>query len=103
MINGTNDVHDSDFAAQAIVETKKSSRYMKALCNHFDRKATASYDNDVGSITLSSGKCALIALPERLQINVVAKNEDNLEQIKRVIATHLVRFGQKDELSVHWS
>lgn len=35
----------SQRVATAHVETGKASRYLKALCNHFDRKVTASYDD----------------------------------------------------------
>ena len=89
-------------AAQATVPTQKAARYLKALCNHFDRKATASYDDVNGRVQFPFGECTLQAQADALQITVVAESETMLARTKHVVADHLVRFGHKEELQVNW-
>lgn len=88
--------------ARAEVSTGKARRYMKALCNHFDRKAKASYNDVNGQIEFSFGNCTLQAADNRLFITASAENSKQLERTQQVIASHLVKFGQKDELHVNW-
>lgn len=88
--------------ANAHVATDKGSRYMKALCNHFDRKATAGYTETAGHITFAFGKADIEVVDKGLHILVSAENSELLERTKSVIGSHLIRFGQKDELVVHW-
>lgn len=88
--------------ATAHVPTPKASRYLKALCNHFDRKATASYDDHNGRIQFAFGECTLQAADEALLIRVVAESDTMFTRVKHVVADHLVRFGNKEELLVNW-
>lgn len=88
--------------ASARVETAKASRYLKALCNHFDRKVTAHYDDVNGRVNFPFGDCELNAQADALLITVVAESETTLARVKAVVADHLVRFGNKEELVVNW-
>lgn len=89
-------------SAQARVATPKASRYLKALCNHFDRKVEAHYDDESGHIHFPFGDCELRAEAEELLISVSAADETMLARLKDVVADHLVRFGNKEELVVNW-
>lgn len=92
----------SPLTATAHVATPKASRYLKALCNHFDRKAVASYQDNYGVIAFSFGKCHLQANNENLILHVGAETPDEFERVKNVMANHLIRFGNKEELQVNW-
>lgn len=97
--------HPSDEAlhiALARVKTAKAPRYLKALCNHFNRKVTASYDDNIGRVHFPFGDCTLQAEAETLVIHVSAASAMTLTRTKHVVADHLVRFGEKDELTVTW-
>ncbi|MFK7802463.1 MAG: DUF2218 domain-containing protein [Anaerolineae bacterium] len=102
MENKMNESTELNSLARAEVNTIKASRYMKALCNHFDRKAKANYDDAKGKIEFSFGFCNLEAAADRLFITVSAQDGEQLERTKQVIGSHLVRFGEKDELHVDW-
>jgi hypothetical protein len=100
----TNDV---TLTATAQVATAKAERYLKALCNHFDRKATASYEtNDSGvssgRIDFDFGRCSMAAEDGVLNIHVAAAGDDQLDRMKNVIANHLIRFAAAEELHVRW-
>lgn len=88
--------------ATARVETPRASRYLRALCNHFDRKVQAEYDDNEGRIHFPFGECELHATDEALEIRVTAVSEVRLARARRVVADHLVRFAQKETLHVDW-
>lgn len=91
-----------NWAAFARVETAKAPRYLKALCNHFAHKVTASYDDMNGRIQFPFGDCELNATADALYITVTAPDEMMFARTKDVVADHLVRFGEKEELTVTW-
>ena len=40
--------------------------------------------------------------PEVLTLHVQADDEASLTRLEEVVASHLVRFGYRDELQVNW-
>lgn len=88
--------------AEATVYTSKASRYLKALCNHFDRKVDATYDDNHGKVQFGFAYCELDANDETLEIRIKAQSEDNFARVKHVVGDHLERFSGKDALQVHW-
>lgn len=89
-------------AAKADVSTEKGLRYMKALCNHFDRKAEASYSDTTGHVKFEFGECDFKVTDSAIHIDIKAETPALLERTKHVVGDHLVRFGKKDELTVDW-
>lgn len=88
--------------AIAQVATAKASRYLKALCNHFDRKAAASYDDNVGRVQFPFGNCEFRAEEAALFIRVTAESDAMLHRVKHVVGDHLMRFGANENLQLHW-
>ena len=88
--------------AAARVPTDKASRYLKALCNHFDRKAEATHDDNSGRIRFAFGECELTAEDGTLALRVSADRDSRLQRVCDVVAGHLVRFAIKEELRVEW-
>lgn len=88
--------------AQATVETPKASRYLKALCNHFNRKVTAQYNDTEGKVQFGFADCQMTASDDTLDISIQADNEDNFNRAKYVVSDHLVRFGNNETLEVVW-
>jgi hypothetical protein len=88
--------------ATATVQTQKAARYLKALCNHFARKVDTSYDDQMGQVHFPFGECTLQVTDDALQIRVSADSADTISRVKFVVADHLVRFGNKEDLQVNW-
>jgi len=88
--------------AKAQVTTPNAPRFMKALCNHFDRKAEGSYEGNQGTVKFAFGHCILEATETALLIQVEADSEQRFQRIKHVLGDHVVRFGQKEGLQVSW-
>lgn len=93
---------DIHWIATAHVATPKASRYLKALCNHFDRKVNARYDDTSGQVQFPFGECTLQVVDDALHLQVIAESETMLTRVKHVVADHLVRFAAKEELIVDW-
>ncbi len=90
------------FSAQSTVETTKASRYLKALCNHFDRKVTATYDDNQGTVDFGFGHCQMVANDSSLSISIQAEDEEQFARVKFVVADHLERFSGDDALKAEW-
>lgn len=88
--------------AAAVVPTPKASRYLKALCNHFDRKGNASYDDNEGHVQFPFGTCDFRADDATLHIHVSADTDTRLTRVKMVVADHLIRFAASEDLTVDW-
>jgi len=88
--------------AQATVQTPKASRYLKALCNHFNRKVTAEYDDNHGTVQFGFGTCEMDADDQQLVIRVQAEDDENFARVKYVVSDHLERFSGDEGLRVQW-
>ena len=88
--------------AKSIVKTEKAPRYMKALVNHFSRKADAAYTGDSGYIKFAFGRCDIEAQPDTLSFTVNGPGQEELERLKMVVDKHLVRFSQNDIMGLEW-
>lgn len=88
--------------ATARVETPKAARYLKALCNHFNRKADGNYDDNYGRVQFPFGDCEFRAEEDALLIHVVAESETMFIRVKHVVADHVERFAASEELHVNW-
>ncbi|WHT17769.1 DUF2218 domain-containing protein [Crossiella sp. CA-258035] len=91
-------------SAEAAVSTDRPSRYLTQLCKHFAHKIEAAeFSEERGDLTFGAGKAELTAETGVLRLRVHADSEENLERMQHVVGSHLVRFGQRDELAVDWS
>ncbi len=88
--------------ATSTVQTEKAPRYMKALVNHFSKKANAAYEADQGYIEFAFGRCDIHAQDEMLSFQLASGSEPELQQLKWVVEKHLVRFSQNDIPKLNW-
>lgn len=90
--------------SEALVATDRPARYLGQLVKHFSHRieTTLADDNTSGEVHFGSGVGYLTAEPGGLRIRAVATDAESLPQLQDVIARHLVRFGQRDELVVNW-
>lgn len=88
--------------ATAVVETSASARYAKQLASHLGRRATVVDEPQGQRILIGEGSC-LLSPGDALVLEAVAPDADALERVKDVVGSHLVRFGQRNELVVTWA
>jgi hypothetical protein len=88
--------------SETLVATTKPSAYLKQLCRHFGHKVPVTFDDDHGRIEFDFGTCELSRQQDALLLGAWAPTSDELERVEQVIASHLERFGRRDELQVIW-
>src|SRR4051794_36686346 len=89
--------------SEARVPTVKASVYMKQLSAHFGHRLETEATDERGMIRFAFGVCEMRAEPEALDLTVRADDHAALARMEGVVASHLVRFGFRDELQVNWS
>jgi hypothetical protein len=88
-------------SSRAVVSTDKSERYAKQLPSHLGHKIQVDELPNGHRLTIATGS-ALLPEQGRLVLTATAPDGDTLARVQDVVARHLVRFGQKDELVVNW-
>ncbi|HET7474952.1 MAG TPA: DUF2218 domain-containing protein [Dermatophilaceae bacterium] len=89
-------------SASAFVATDRSARYVKQLVSHFSGKVDAELAGDSATFRFSSGTAVLHAGEAGIRIEARAASEEELARLRDVVTRHLVRFGNRDELTVQW-
>jgi caffeoyl-CoA O-methyltransferase len=88
----------------AHVATPQPARYVKQLVSHLGHKLTTEVDEaGAGVITLDVGRCTLDPQPGVLVLVASATDQTALAQVQDVVGRHLVRFGDREGLTVTWS
>jgi hypothetical protein len=90
--------------SRATVATDRPERYGKQLVSHLGRRNGGEWsaEQHSGWIDLATGKASVGAGEGALLLEIRAPAEE-LPRLEEVIADHLVRFGERDELTVDWS
>lgn len=89
--------------ATARVATPKASQYLQTLCKHFGHRRPVTFDKAAGEIAFDGGTCRLAAEGETLTLTVEAAGPAERERLQEVIASHLLRFAFKEQMTVSWT
>lgn len=90
------------YKAETTIETENASRYLKALCNHFNRKVNAYYDGNHGTVEFGFADCEMLATENALTISIQAESDEAFQRVKFVIVSHLGQFNAVDPEEVLW-
>ena len=89
---------------QGTMATDRPERYAKQLAGHWSEKATVTQDAGATTLVMGNGNAvALRPADGRLEIEASVPEGGDLDGWAQVVADHLQRFGQRDELDVVWS
>ncbi|MCU1601223.1 MAG: hypothetical protein JWO22_1932 [Frankiales bacterium] len=86
----------------AHVLTSSPDRYAKQLASHLGRKAEVRDEEAGQRIVIGAGSC-LLECGDDLVLHAEAPDTETLERVKTVVASHLERFGSRNELVVSWA
>lgn len=91
-------------ATHADVVTDRPERYGKQLVSHLGRRHGGEWEARKGSgwIDLATGRASVTVADGALLLRITADTDDELSRLEDVVERHLVRFGERDELSVTW-
>nr|WP_300312262.1 DUF2218 domain-containing protein [Halomonas sp.] len=84
----------------ARVSTESGQRLINRLCKHWAHKLEV--DAEQGKVVFDGGVCLMKASADTLQVDLQADDNELLERLKGVVASHLERMAGKEELSIDW-
>ena len=85
------------------MSTDRPERYAKQLAGHWARKGSADTTDGTTVIRFDTGQVVtLVPEPGVLRIEASVPEGGDADRFAEVVADHLQRFGQRDELSVVW-
>jgi hypothetical protein len=84
------------------VPTATPGRYIGRLCKHFAHKIPVSFDDQQGRIEFDFGLTLLQAESHGLRLTVQSPDQEQLDTLKQVVASHFERFAWREALSLDW-
>lgn len=89
--------------SQANVTTDSPERYAKQLASHLGHKITVTQDGETSVFTLGTATGRVTPGTGELVMVALAETEEELARVEDVLGRHLVRFGERQGLTVDWS
>jgi uncharacterized protein len=86
----------------ARVLTATPDRYAKQLVAHLGHRVAVEEGPDGARLTFDAGVGTVRAEPDAVVLVARADDADGLARVQDVLARHLERFGQRQELVVAW-
>jgi hypothetical protein len=85
--------------------TERPERYAKQLAGHWARRGDVAEDGGSTTLTFETGQVVVMRPAEDrldLEVSVPEDGDLDVDRWADVVAEHLQRFGQRDELQVTW-
>ena len=89
-------------SSSTTIKTQKASGYLQQLCKHFSHKIEVQFDAQAGWIEFAFGRAELRADENMLTMVANSQNPENLDKLKKVLASHLERFAFREDLKIKW-
>jgi hypothetical protein len=83
--------------------TDRPERYAKQLMSHWSERGTLTQDEVSSRLDWHTGQVLTLTPREgALEVTISVPEDADVESFADVVARHLERFGQRDELHVQW-
>ena len=85
--------------------TDRPERYAKQLAGHWAKRGEVVEADGSTTLTFETGQVVVLRPTEGrldLEVSVPEEGELTVDRWAQVVADHLQRFGQRDELRVSW-
>ncbi len=93
----------SPLTARADVVTDAPARYAKQLLSHLGRRVEFVTEGAASTAELAGGTGRVVVGDGVLTLLAEAPDAEALARVQHVLGSHLVRFGQRNELAVTWT
>jgi hypothetical protein len=88
----------------ARVPTANGARYLQQLCKHWSHKLDVQLSENEGIVRFPAAVATMKADPEALTVSVEAQDDETLQRMKGVVASHLDWFAFKEApLPFEWA
>ena len=81
--------------------TAKASGYLQQLCKHFGHRVHVDFTPTTGVVSFAFGTASLEADEEALTLRVEGEEQD-IEKLETLMASHFERFAFRENLRVTW-
>jgi uncharacterized protein len=90
--------------AKARVPTSSGAKYLQQLCKHWGHKLEVDLTDNKGIVQFPSAVATMEADADALLVTVEAEEQETVERMKGVLASHLDRFAFREApLPFDWS
>jgi uncharacterized protein len=88
----------------AHVPTPNASKYMQQLCKHWSHKLDVELSDEKGVVRFPDAVVVLEAQPDDLSVTIDSQQQETVERMKGVVASHLDRFAFREApLKFEWA
>lgn len=84
------------------IDTTQPVQVIRRLCKHWGHKFPVTATEGNGHIELDIGQCRMQAIGGKLEAEVSAADEVELQRMETVVADHLQRMAHGEELAITW-
>lgn len=88
--------------SRAVIATDSGARLINRLCKHWAHKLEVAQEEGQGRVTFEEGGCLMRADDEALTVAIEALDEEALDRLEGVVASHLERMAGKEPLDIVW-
>ena len=88
--------------SRAEIATESGARVMKRLCKHWAHKLEVEHKEGQGRVTFADGSCLMQAEADRLVVAIESLEEESLDRLEGVVASHLERMAGDEALDIVW-
>jgi len=81
---------------KARVPTENGARYLQQLCKHWSHKLDVQLSENEGIVRFPNAVATMTAEAEALMVSVEAEDDETLQRMKGIVASHLDRFAFKE-------
>ena len=91
-------------ASTARIPTAHAEKYLKQLCKHWSHNLDVELAETTGTVHFSHAVANMAAGEDSLTVTIEAEEDDVLQRMKGVVASHLDRFAFREApLTFNWS
>ena len=84
--------------------TARGPQLLASLTKHFGHKIKVETQDDRAQLHFEMGEAVIETIPDGLRLTADATGEDNLQQLRDVLESHLLRFAfREDPQPLNWN
>ena len=88
--------------SRADIATESGDKLINRLCKHWAHKLEVEQEEGKGRVNFDVGSCLMTSEPGRLHVAVEALDEEGLDRLEGVVASHIERMAGKEPLEIVW-
>ncbi|MDR5866351.1 DUF2218 domain-containing protein [Halomonas koreensis] len=88
--------------SRAEIATEAGDKLINRLCKHWAHKLEVEQGEQASRVVFDNGSCLMSTEPGKLKVAVEALDEEALDTLEGVVASHLERMAGKESIEIVW-